>query len=238
MLHKTRGIVFRTTKYAETSIIVKIFTETFGIQTYIINGARSSKSKSKAVYYQHGNLLDLVVYYKETGNIMRISDANFFYAYKDLPFNIVKSSLLLFYIEVINKTIKEHEAYPELFHFLFEIFVDLDETDKQLGNHHIWFLLALSKYLGFYPSVSERKYFDLREGMFTDNIPSYSNYISEQMSDVLRKIINPELKNYDQIKVTAVERKKLLAYLLDYYRLHLPEFGEIRSIQILEELFR
>ncbi len=238
MLHKTRGIVFKTTKYAETSLIVKVFTEKFGIQTYIINGARSTKSKSKAVYYQHGNLLDLVVYYKETGNIMRVNDANFYYSYRSLPFQIVKSSLLLFYIEVINKTIKEQEAYPELFHFLFEIFVELDETNKNTANHHIWFLLALSKYLGFYPSVSDKTFFDLREGLFTDNIPEHTNYISDSVSTVLRTIINPELKNYDQIKISAVDRRKLLTSLLDYYRLHLPEFGEIRSFQILEELFR
>lgn len=238
MLHKTRGIVLRNTKYSESSIITKLYTEQFGIQTYIINGIGAKRAKSKSAIFQHGNLLDLVVYHKEIGNIFRISENNFGYIYHDIPFNIVKSSLLLFYIEILNKTLKEHENNSGLFNFLFDNFIDLDEHRKKIANHHIWFLLALSKFLGFYPSVSEGNYFDLREGLFVKTIPDHSNYIPEKLTHTLRNIINPELKNFDQIEITAVERKQLLNYLLSYYKIHLPEFGEVRSIAVLEELFK
>ena len=236
MLYKTRGIVLKNTKYSESSIITKVYTELFGIQTYILNGVASKKSKSKSVLFQHGNLLELVVYHRETGNIFRINEAGLSYIYQEVPFNIIKSSLLLFYVEILNKTLKEHENNAELFNFLFDNFIDLDEHGKKIGNHHIWFLLALSKFLGFYPSVSEGKYFDLREGMFVDAIPDHNNYISENLTNQFRAIINPELKNFDQIELSGVERKQLLNYLINYYKLHLPEFGEVRSIQVLEDL--
>lgn len=238
MLHKTRGIVLKNTKYSESSIITKVYTEQFGIQTYIINGVGSKKSKSKPVLFQHGNLLELVVYHRETGNIFRMTEAGISYIYQEVPFNIVKSSLLLLYVEILNKTLKEHESNVELFKFLFDNFIDLDQHGKKIANHHIWFLLALSKFLGIYPSVSEGKFFDLREGMFVNAIPEHINYISEKLTNSFRTIINPELISFDHIELNSIERKQLLNHLLSYYKLHLPEFGEVRSIQVLEELFK
>lgn len=238
MLHKTRAIVFKVTKYAESSVIIKAYTELFGIQSYIINGVRSSKGKSKAALYQHGNLLDMVVYHKEQGNLMRISECGFAHIYEDLPFNIVKSSLLVFYLEILNKIVKEHETNEALFDFLFEIFIELDQTEKPLANHHIWFLLAITKYLGCYPTSSPEPYFDLKEGLFVDYLPGHHQFLNEKLSSSFREIIEPELKNYDQIKLSGTERKQLLQNVLIYFRLHIEDFGELRSYEILEDLFR
>ena len=238
MLHKTRAIVFKVTKYAESSVIIKAYTELFGIQSYIINGVRSSKGKSKAALYQHGNLLDMVVYHKEQGNLMRISECGFAHIYEDLPFNIVKSSLLVFYLEILNKIVKEHETNEALFDFLFEIFIELDQTEKPLANHHIWFLLAITKYLGCYPTSSPEPYFDLKEGLFVDYLPGHHQFLNEKLSSSFREIIEPELKNYDQIKLSSTERKQLLQNVLIYFRLHIEDFGELRSYEILEDLFR
>lgn len=238
MLHKTKAIVFKVTKYAETSVIIKAYTELFGIQSYIINGVRSTKGKSKSALYQHGNLLDMVVYHKEQGNLMRISECGFAHIYEDLPFNIVKSSLLIFYLEILNKIVKEHETNEALFDFLFEIFIELDQTEKPLANHHIWFLLAITKYLGCYPTVSPDPYFDLKEGMFIDFLPPHQQFLSEQLSNSFRGIIEPELKNYDQIKLTTNERKILLQQMLVYFRLHIEDFGDLRSYEVLETLFK
>jgi DNA repair protein RecO (recombination protein O) len=238
MLHKTRAIVFKVTKYAESSVIIKAYTEKFGVQSYIINGVRSTKSKSKSALYQHGNLLEMVVYHKEEAGLLRISECGFAHIYEDLPFNIVKSSLLLFYLEILNKIIKEHEANEALFDFLFEIFIDLDQTDKPLANHHIWFLLALTKYLGCYPTSSPEAFFDLKEGLFVEERPAHNHFLNAELSSKFRAIIEPELTNYDQIKLSAAERKIILQQLLIYYRLHISDFGELRSYDILEGLFK
>ena len=57
MTHKTRGIVLRSIKYGETSLVVTVFTELFGIQTYMVNGVRSSKS-ARSVFFQPAAILD------------------------------------------------------------------------------------------------------------------------------------------------------------------------------------
>ena len=238
MLHKTRAIVFKVTKYSESSVIIKVYTEMFGVQSYIINGVRSAKGKSKSALYQHGNLLDMVVYHKEQANLLRISECGFAHIYEDMPFNIVKSSLLIFYLEILNKIVGEHETNEALFDFLFEIFIELDQTTKPLANHHIWFLLALTKYLGCYPTSSPETYFDLKEGMFVEHFPAHQQFLNEHLSNAFRAIIEPELKNYDQITLKALDRKILLQQLLIYFRLHIQDFGELRSYEILESLFK
>lgn len=238
MLHKTRGIVLRTTKYGDTSVVVRIYTEQFGLQSYIINGVRSVKGKGKASLYQHGNLLDLVVYYKEQGGLMRISESSFAHIYEQMPFNIIKGSLLLFYIELLNRIIREGESQTALFDYLFESLIDLDQTDKKIAAHPIWFLLGMSKYLGSYPHISGGRYFDLQDGVFTDLIPRHMAYLSESDTQTLRSCIEPELRNYDQIKLTATERKRLLHQILQYYQHHVADFGEMRSLDVLESLFR
>ncbi len=238
MLHKTRAIVFKVTKYSESSVIIKAYTDMFGVQSYIINGVRSAKGKSKSALYQHGNLLDMVVYHKEQANLLRISECGFAHIYEDLPFNIVKSSLLIFYLEILNKIVGEHETNEALFDFLFEIFIELDQTSKPLANHHIWFLLALTKYLGCYPTSSNETYFDLKEGMFVEHFPAHQQFLNEHLSNAFRAIIEPELKNYDQITLKAADRKILLQQLLIYFRLHIQDFGELRSYEILESLFK
>ena len=86
MLHRTRGIVLSYIKYKETSIIVRIFTEAFGMQSYIVNSVRSAKSRGKMALYQPLSLLDLVVYHKSGKDLQRISETKFSYAYSSIPF--------------------------------------------------------------------------------------------------------------------------------------------------------
>ncbi len=237
MLHKTRGIVFRTTKYSETSVITKVYTEKFGIQTYMVSGVRSSASKSKAAIFSHGNLLDMVVYHRETGNMFRTRENNLAFIYEQTPYNIVRSSLMIFYIEILNKTLKEHESNEPLFNCIYNILIELDKTESLLSNHHIWFLLQLAKHFGFYPSGAKGKFFNLREGTFDEEMPRHTYFIDENLSAKFYKILYPTLQKYADIQLNSLERRVLLHHLLTFYRLQLHDFGEIKSLSVLEELF-
>src|ERR1700704_2138918 len=149
MLHKTRGIVFRFTKYGETSIIVTIFTELFGLQSYIVNGVRSKWAKGQIALYQPLMLLDLVVYHKENANILRIKEVKCFHQYASLLTDIRKSTQALFLNEIINKAIKEESHAQEICSFLFDSFEVLDRLPGNFENFHLIFLIKLSRFLGF-----------------------------------------------------------------------------------------
>ena len=149
MLHKTRGVVFRFTKYGESSIIVNIFTEMFGLQSYIVNGVRSRTAKSRIALYQPLTLLELIVYHRENANINRIKEVKCLYPYQSLYLDMRKSAVALFINEIINKTVKEESHADEMCGFMIKSFVTLDQLDSQIENFHLRFLLKLSRLLGF-----------------------------------------------------------------------------------------
>ena len=147
MLHSTRGIVFHTIKYSETSIIVKIYTGLFGIQSYLIKGIRKSKSKSRAGLFQPMTLLDLVVYHRERHSLQSVKEVTLAHPFKTLPFDIRKSSIALFINELIYKAIREEEANPDLFRFLWQTILTLDSTEEGVSSFHISFTVQLMHHL-------------------------------------------------------------------------------------------
>ncbi|MBL0741536.1 DNA repair protein RecO [Chryseolinea lacunae] len=220
MLHKTQGVVFRFTKYGETSIIVSIFTEVFGLQSYIVNGVRSKSAKNKIALYQPLTLLDLVVYHRENANINRIKEIKCFYPYQTIPVDIKKSALAIFINEVLNKTVKEESHAQELCGFIIESLQTLDQLTEHSENFHLMFLMKLSRLLGFGA-------YNLNEVLG----PRASDNDTEKL---LEQFIHA---NYtDVVLLTNQQRRTILELLLKFYADHIDNFGEMRSVQVLREI--
>lgn len=219
MLHKTRGIVFRFTKYGESSIIVNIFTELFGLQSYIVNGVRSKTSKNRIALYQPLTLLDLVVYHRANANINRIKEVKCLYPYQSIHLDIRKSSVALFINEVVNKTIKEESHADELCSFMIKSFVTLDQLDNQVENFHLRFLLKLSRLLGF--------------GAYNTNEVLGARVIDNATEQLLRDLIDSEYS--DELTLSNSQRREILDLLLRFYADHVV-LGEVRSVQVLREV--
>lgn len=220
MLHKTRGIVFRFTKYAESSIIVTIFTEQFGLQTYIVNSARSKSGKGKIALYQPLTLLELVVYHKENANILRIKEVKCFHPYQSLTTDYKKSTIALFLSEVINRAVKEQTHTQELGHFLFHAFIELDQLKKNVENFHLLFLIQLSRHLGFGVHQPE----EILTPFFDD----------DNEEQILQQLLTADF-NHD-IPMNQTNRRNLLDVLLRFYATHVDGFGELKSLSVVKEL--
>src|ERR1700753_453077 len=106
MLHKTKGIVFKVTDYGESSVIVQVFTEKFGLQSYIINAVKKPKAKISRNMLQPLHLLDMVVYYKNTGQVQRVAELKNSTVLQTIPYDMIKSSLVLFLNEVLYKAVR------------------------------------------------------------------------------------------------------------------------------------
>lgn len=239
MLHKTLGIVLHTIKYSESSLITKIFTRDFGLQSYIISGVRNKKSKNKASLFQPLAIVELVVSNSEKGNLQRISEINMHYPYVDIPYNISKSSIALFINEVLFKAINVEHPDENMFDFIQSSLQILDLDHKNCSNFHICFMIQMSRFLGFYPQgkySSENSLFDMQEGRYVNHLPNHSYYMNSQQSSLLSDLINTGYESIHLIKMDKNQRKDLLTNLITYYRLHITFFGEIKSIQILEEV--
>ncbi len=220
MLHKTRGIVFRFTKYGETSIIVNIFTELFGLQSYIVNGVRSKSSKNKIALYQPLTLLEMVVYHRENANVLRIKEVKCLHPYQTIYQDMRKSAISMFLNEIVNKAVKEQSHSEEICTFLIDSFIALDEISSS-ENFHLIFLLKLSRYLGFGPQTND----EVLDGWLLD----------AEEEALLKQLLTA---GYDKaIPMSYSSRRNLLDALLRFYATHSENFGEIKSVQVLKEMF-
>jgi DNA repair protein RecO (recombination protein O) len=221
MLQKTRGIVFRFTKFRETSIIVTIFTEHFGLQSYIVNGVRSKSSKNKIALYQPLTLLNLVVYHRGNANIERIKEISCFHPYHSLTADVKKSTMAMFITEIMNRTIKDESHVQEVFSFLTDSLIAIDLLSAQFENSHLIFMIKLSRYLGF----GAQHVNEILGGRMTD----------EETEKMLAILITA---NYnDVVPLTNQQRRNILDLLLSFYADHMGNFGEIKSVQVLREMF-
>jgi DNA repair protein RecO (recombination protein O) len=239
MLHKTRGIVFKTTDYGDTSIVVQVFTEKFGLQSYIVNGARKPKAKMGRSMFQPLHLLDMVVYHKGTGNIQRIKEVKNSPLLHSIPYDVIKSSLAIFLNEVLFKAVKQQSAEENLFGFVFNAIEWLDHQTDGLANFHLFFLIRLTRFLGFYPDrtlAATGAYFDLKNGVFANYKPDSVSYLSPPHTQSFSALLLSNFENVAGIKLSNDERRYLIQKLLDYYALHIEGFGNIRSHEVLEEV--
>jgi DNA repair protein RecO (recombination protein O) len=222
MIQKTRGIVFRFTKYGETSIIVSIFTEVFGLQSYIVNGVRSKTAKNKIALYQPLTLLELVVYHRPNANLERIREIQCFHPYQSLTSDIKKSTIAIFINELLNKTVKEESHVQDLFEFLVQSMIAIDELTTNTEDAHLIFMIKLSRHLGFGPQFAN----EIIGGHMTD----------KGIEENLEKLIFADYGA--QVLLSNAQRKTILELMIGFYADHIENFGEMKSLYVLRELFK
>lgn len=242
-LHKTKGIVLRTVRYGETSLVVTVFTERFGIQSYLVSGVRTSgkKGSGKANLFQPAAILDLVVYHNELKHLNRIKEFRWGHLYRQVFSDVPKNAVALFMVELLGKCLKQPEANPDLFHFTEDVLVSLDESEGTvMANLPLFFALHLPQQFGFrlddnYSTVNH--YLDLMEGIFVPEQPRHPHFLEGKEAVIvsqLLKVMQPvELA---EIKLGHDFRRQLLLRLETYYSLHIQEFGTLRTLPVLKEV--
>jgi DNA repair protein RecO (recombination protein O) len=242
MLHKTRGIVFKTTDYSESSVVVQVFTERFGMQSYLINGVKKPGAKISKNVLQPLFLLDMVVYHKPSVSIQRVSELRPAPVLLQLPYDVLKSSLAIFLNEVLYRAVKIHSEEERLFNYVFHSVELLDRMDTTPSVFHLVFMAGLTHFLGFSPpSPPDRVaalFFDLQDGSYTDGRPVHRFYLEEPLTSAWKELFRSSFETMNTLRWPADLRRGLLARLVDYYRLHIDGFGEIRSLQVLEDVLR
>ena len=242
-IHKTKGIVLRTVKYGETSVITTVYTELFGIQSYIVKGVRQSskKAQSKAGYFQPAAILQMEVYHNELKHLQFIKEYQWGYLYEKVLFDVVRNAIAMYAIELLQHTLKQPEANPELFYLIEDTLKQIDRGEPALvSNLPLYFTLHLGSELGFQLQGSysiQTPILDLQEGVFTDEKPLHPHFTDGYEAEVLSQISNITFYNdLEQIKLNRDTRRKLLQYLQQYVALHIHDFGEMKSLQILQEV--
>ena len=241
MIYSTKGIVLRTVKYGETSVIAGIFTEMFGIQSYIVNGVRTQGKSSKTHFFQPSSILEMEVYHSELKNLQRIKDLNWSYLYTNILSDVTKNAVALYMVELLQKCLKQPESNLELFHFCENAFMQLDTSDAEVtANFPLYFCLQLAHFFGFRLQNNyskERNLFNCREGNFANKILANDYFVEAGISYYISQLSQAlQPTDLTGIKLNKNIRRTILSALENYYAFHISEFGVMKTLPVLHEL--
>ncbi len=237
MLIKTRGIVLSYLKYRESSIIARVYTERLGVQNYVVNSVRKAKPPGRIALFQPFTLLELVAYVaRGSSGLTRLSEYRCAEPFQTLPYEVQKSSVVLFLSEVVSRAVREEEQNEPLFRFLHDSILAFDRQAAGTENFALVFLLELATYLGFGISSGAELTDQVimaghaptahgETGPPTLRLREFDGYFDELLRD-------PATSTIPNGRV----RHELLHVIIRFYQLHVEQMGEIRSLDILSEV--
>jgi len=232
---KTKAIVISALKYQEKSLIVKCFTQSDGLKSYFVRDAFSAKAKQKIAYFQPLTILEIESDHRNKGTLEHFKEIKIAVPFQTIHTDIFKSTILMFVSEILHHSIHEEEKNEPLFDFL-EATLNWLDHNEQIANFHLILMLEITKYLGFYPDVSDVNlpFFDMNSGVFT--FDSSANTLTQHETDLFKRLISLKFDN-NQNSFHVIERQLLLKILIDYYAIHLPDFRKPKSLEVLKEVF-
>ncbi len=238
MLVSTEAIVLSSIKYGDTSLIVRVFTRTDGLKSYLLKGVLTAKKgKLKSAYFQPLTQLEIVAMHKNKGTLESIREARLGYPCATLYTDIAKNAMTLFLAEMLTNSIHEEEPNDEMFRFI-EASIQWLDTHSEISNFHLSFLLSLTKYLGFFPDITNIKAgcFDLLEGEFIETT-SLNPVLVGRNLECFKKMLGIKFDEIHTLKIDKRMRQDVLKSIILYFELHLQGFRKPRSLAILNEVF-
>lgn len=240
MLSKTRGIVLHSIPYNDKYSIIYMYTEHFGRVSYMVARSRSKKSGVAHALFMPLSVLEMEVEHKNNRDLHRIKEAKSCFPLNELCCNPIKNIVALFLAEVLYRVVKETEPDPGLFSFVYQSVTLLELSDKGIANFHLVFLLRLLHHLGIFPNTESyhfKTYFDMLNGVFIDRIPMHKHYLNVAESEIFANLLRISFENMHVYTFSRTERVNIIHRIIEYYRLHLPEFPEIKSVSVMQSLF-
>ena len=231
---RTRAIVLNKTKYSDSSLIARIFTREAGVQSFILKGAFSKKNKGKLALLENLSLVELTFDDHHEG-IKYLNDITLYHPYSLIPFDMVRRTLFIFYNEILYKTLTDYSTDAELFDFVENALLELDEESARLADIHLRFLVDFSRILGFSPkdNFSEQNcHFFIEESAFGHDYFDYPDYLSREASAYLADLMHGEATELPP----KIVRNELLYGMIRYFERHNEQIHRIESVQILSAL--
>lgn len=254
MLVKTKVIVLNTLKYGESRIIVDMFMREVGRLSCIVSIPKTPHGRLKKQYFQPMTLLEAEVDVRQQAQLQKLHDAHLLLPYTTIPFSPEKLSLSLFTAEFLCYALRSEQQNIPLFDYISDSMQWLDMASEGFANFHLTFLMRMSRFLGFYPNLSPTPnpsprgegnligegsdmFFDLREGRFCQDAPTHRDFLQPADAEKIRQLMRMDFPTMHLYRLNRMDRNRIVDVLLHYYRLHIPQFPELKSLAVLQELF-
>ncbi len=240
MFITTKAIVLNSFKYGDDKIIVNLLTEQKGRLSSIVSFPKSGKGKVKRQHFRPLTLLEVIIFEPGASKLYKIKDSRLLKPLVSISSNPYKLSISIFIADFLGSLKRFDERDKELFSYIENSILWLEEAEKNFSNFHIVFLLRLTRFLGFYPNTEGYKegfFFDLRDGCFTFKEPLHKDFLNPEDANKINLILRMDFPTISIFKLSRNERNLLLDVILEYYRLHLSLKLEIKSLEVLKSLF-
>lgn len=240
MLVKTKAIVLHSFKYGESRMIVDMFTEEAGRLSFIISIPKTSKGRIKKQYFQPMTLLEVECDMRQNVQLQKLKDAHLLTAYTSIPFSPEKLALSLFIAEFLYHALRSEQQDKLLFAYVCDSMQWLDTVEVGFANFHLTFLMRMSRFLGFYPNLDDYVdgcVFDLRTATFSLQVPTHRDFLDSHDSQLIHTLMRMDFPTMHLFQLSHHDRNRITEVLLHYYRLHIPQFPELKSLGVLQELW-
>lgn len=236
---KTAGIVLHSLKYSDSATIVTIYTRQHGRASYMVYGVNKKNAACKPAFLQPLSLVELDASHLPGKEIQRIKEVRILHSFSEIPFDPVKNSIALFLSEVLFRVLRQSEPDEEMFSFLENSIRLLDSNKEGIANFHLVFLMELTRYLGCCPNHEKEAsgYFDLSNGIFLRQKPLHIHFLMPEESSDILKILQSDYETMNSLVFSRKRRSELLESIIEYYKLHIPDFNGLHSLEVLQSLF-
>ena len=241
MLVKTEAIVLHAIKYGETRIIADLFTRSAGRQSFIISLPKSQKGRLKKQFFQPMTLIEVEYDLRPRSQLQKLLDTRLSVAYASIPFSAEKLAISLFTAEFLYYALRSEQRNEPLFAYISDSMQWLDMVESGFANFHLTFLMRMSRFLGFYPNLGhyvEGCVFDLRAACFSSQAPVHRDWLPPGEARVIHQLMRMDYPTMHLFKLSRQDRGRITEVIIYYYRLHIPQFPELRSLSVLQELWR
>ena len=240
MLNKTKGIVLGSVNYNDKYNLVQVFTSSFGKVTYLVAKTKGKSGKVPRSLFVPMSVIEMEVSHQPSRDIQRIREAHSLGARYSISSDMVKASMVFFVSEFLNKALRDINDSAFIFSFIEQSVNILEMTERSVANYHLVLMLKLSHFLGFYPNLedySPGNYFDMINGEFVNRQPLHRHYLDRMESQALARLSRITYENMHYFNFSRNERVNIVSRMLEYYRLHLYDFPDMKSLDVLHELF-
>ena len=240
MLVKTEAIVLHSFKYGESRLIVDMFTREVGRLSFIVPLSKTPKSRMKKQYFQPMTLLEIECDVRQRVQLQKLKDVRLLSAYTSVPFSPEKLALSLFTAEFLYHALRSEQCNEPLFAYVCDAMRWLDAVETGFANFHLTFLMRLSRFLGFYPNLDDYVdgcVFDLRAATFSLQVPTHRDFLQPDDAQRIHTLMRMDFPTMRLYRLSRHDRNRIVDVLLYYYRLHIPQFPELKSLSVLQELW-
>ena len=240
MLTKTTAIVLHNIKYGDSKMIVDMFTRAHGRMSFVVTVPKSARSKICKQFFQPLSMLSLEYDYRPKEQLQKIKEATILHPYSSLPFDMDKLTVGMFISEFLYHSLYGEQSNEQMFDYISDSLQWFDSSPSPAANFHLVFMMRLSRFLGFYPNLDDYVpgcVFDLRNGCFSSLSPLHSDYLSSAEASLMSLMMRMNYPSMHLFKFTRAQRNRLLDVIVQYYRLHIPGFPDMKSLEVLRNLY-